>query len=143
MNNRSGYAEGHAPSVAEVIRNIKDELKEFVQTRTQMLKAEMREKISSWRSGALLAAIGLLFLGTAYLFLSLALVGLIVVAFWGSPYAWFLGFLIVGVFWALLGGILAFLAVREFRSQGIAPKKTMGVLKEDKVWFQSELGNQV
>ena len=141
MNNRTGYAEG--PTLAEVVRDIKDELKEFIQTRTQMLKAEMQEKISNWKTGAILAAIGLVFLGTAYLFLSLALVGLVVVAFWGSPYAWFLGFLIVGVFWGLMGGILALLAVHQFRAQGIAPKKTIEVLKQDKVWLQSEVGNQV
>jgi uncharacterized membrane protein YqjE len=115
MNNRTGFAEG--PTLAEVVGDIKDELKEFIQTRSQMLKAEMKEKISNWKTGALLAAIGLVFLSTAYLFLSLALVGLVVVAFWGSPYAWFLGFLIVGIFWGLMGGILAFLAVQQFREK--------------------------
>jgi uncharacterized membrane protein YqjE len=141
MNNRTGYAEG--PTLAEVVGDIKDELKEFIQTRSQMLKAEMKEKISNWKTGAVLAAIGLVFLSTAYLFLSLALVGLVVVAFWGSPYAWFLGFLIVGIFWGLMGGILAFLAVQQFRAQGVAPKKTIEVLKEDKIWLQNEIGNQV
>ena len=122
---------------------IKDELKEFFQTRTQMLRTELREKISTWRTGALLAAVGLVFLSTAYLLLTLALVGLIAEAFWGSPYAWFLAFLIVGLFWGLWGGIVAYLAVREFRAQGLAPKKTIEVLKEDKVWIQTEVGGQV
>ena len=141
MNNRTGYAEG--PSLGEVVRDIKEELKDFVQTRAQMLKAEMQEKVSSWKAGALLAAVALVLLGTAYLFLSLALVGLVVVAFWGSPYAWFLGFLIVGLFWGLMGGILAFLAMQKFRQQGVAPQKTIDVLKQDKLWLQSEVGNQV
>jgi uncharacterized membrane protein len=67
----------------------------------------------------------------------------VAVAFWGSPYAWFLGFLIVGVVWALIGGIAAFIAVREFRSQGLAPKKTIEVLKEDKIWLQSEAESRI
>ena len=51
--------------------------------------------------------------------------------------------LIVGVFWAIMGGMLAFFAAREFRAQGIAPKKTIEVLREDKIWLQSEAGNRV
>jgi uncharacterized membrane protein YqjE len=140
--NRNSYAESQGPTLAGVVAEIKDETKEFVQTRVQMFKAELREKVATWKSGALLAGVGVLLLGTAYLLLTLALVGLVAVAFWGSPYAWFLAFLIVGAFWGIIGGILAFLAVREFRRQGIAPKKTLEVLREDKMWLQSEAGSQ-
>ena len=142
MNCRNSHAGGQGPTLAEVVRDVKDELKEFVQTRAQMLKAEMQEKISTWKTATLLAVFAVIFLGTAYLFLSLALVGLVVVAFWGGPYAWFLGFLIVGVFWGIVGGLLALLAIHQFRVQE-APKKTMRVLKEDKVWLQNEAGNQI
>ena len=141
--NRNNYAESEGPTLAGVVAEIKDETKEFVQTRVQMFKTELREKVATWKSGALLAAVGVLFLGTAYLLLTLALVGLVAVAFWGSPYAWFLAFLIVGVFWAIMGGMLAFFAAREFRAQGIAPKKTIEVLREDKIWLQSEAGKRV
>jgi uncharacterized membrane protein YqjE len=140
--NRNSYAESQGPTLAGVVAEIKDETKEFVQTRVQMFKAELREKVATWKSGALLAGVGALLLGTAYLLLTLALVGLVAVAFWGSPYAWFLAFLIVGALWGIIGGILAFLAVREFRRQGIAPKKTLEVLREDKMWLQSEAGSQ-
>ena len=141
--NRNTYAETQGPTLAEVIAEIKDETKDFVQTRVQMFKAELHDKISAWKAGALLAAVGLIFLGTAYLLITLALVGLLAVAFWGSPYAWFLSFLIVGVVWALIGGIAGFIAVREFQAQGLAPKKTIEVLKEDKIWLQHEAGSQV
>ena len=140
--NRNSYAESQGPTLAGVVAEIKDETKEFVQTRVQMFQAELREKVATWKSGALLAGVGVLLLGTAYLLLTLALVGLVAVAFWGSPYAWFLAFLIVGALWGIIGGILAFLAVREFRRQGIAPKKTLEVLREDKMWLQSEAGSQ-
>jgi uncharacterized membrane protein YqjE len=140
--NRSTY-ETHGPTLAEVISEIKDEIKDFVQTRTEMLKAEFRNKISAWKSGVVAAAVGLLFLATAYLLITLAVVGLLAVAFWGSPYAWFLSFLIVGVVWALIGGIAAFMAVREFRAEGLAPRKTIEVLREDKVWLQNEARSQV
>ena len=140
--NRNSY-ETVGPTLAEVVAEIKDEIKEFVQTRVQMFKTELHDKITAWKAGALLAAVGLVFLGTAYLLITLAVVGLVAVAFQGSPYAWFLSFLIVGVVWALIGGIAGFIAVREFKAQGVAPKRTIEVLKEDKIWLQNEAESRV
>jgi uncharacterized membrane protein YqjE len=128
-------------SLGEVIAEIKDELKDFMQTRVQMLVNEMREKIQNSKKAAILVVAGLVLLATAYLLLNLALVGLIAVAFWGSPYAWFLSFLIVGVVWLILGGMLALMAVKQFK--GLAPEKTINVLKEDKIWLQQEARSQV
>jgi uncharacterized membrane protein YqjE len=128
-------------SLGEVIAEIKDELKDFMQTRVQMLVNEMREKIQNSKKAAILVVAGLVLLATAYLLLNLALVGLIAVAFWGSPYAWFLSFLIVGVVWLIIGGMLALMAAKQFK--GLAPEKTINVLKEDKVWLQQEARSQV
>jgi uncharacterized membrane protein YqjE len=127
-------------TLGEVLAGVKDELKDFMQTRLQMFVNEMREKIQNFKRAAVSGAAGLLLLITAYLFLNLALVGLVAVAFWGSPYAWFLAFLIVGGFWLIMGGMLALMAVKQF--QGLTPSKTIEVLKADKVWLQQEVRNQ-
>lgn len=138
--NETRYAEPNGRTLADVVSEIKDELKEFIQTRVQMFSAEMKEKLSRSKSVALYGGLAALLLGTAYLLLTLALVGLVAVAFWGSPYAWFLAFLIVGVGWAILGGTLALVAKRTFR--GFTPQRTIQVLKQDKVWLQREASNQ-
>lgn len=127
--------------LGDVVAEIRDELKDFFQTRVQMFANEMREKVQHSKKAAIFGAVGAVLLATAYLFLNLALVGLIGVAFWGSPYAWFLAFLIVGFFWLIVGGLLALLAARQF--QGLAPNKTIEVLKEDKIWLQQEARSQV
>jgi uncharacterized membrane protein YqjE len=137
----SKYAtERNGRTVGEVIVELKDEIKDFVQTRVQMFVSEMREKLRDSKSASIYAAVGVILLGTAYLLLNLALVGLLAVAFWGSPYAWFWAFLIVGSCWLILGGFVGALALRKF--QGLAPKKTIEVLKEDKIWLQQEARNQ-
>ena len=127
-------------TLGEVVAEVKEEIKDFMQTRLQMFVNEMREKMQNSKKAAIWGAAGVVLLGTAYLLLNLALVGLVAVAFWGSPYAWFLAFLIVGGFWLIGGGMLAMLAVRQF--QGVTPTKTIEVLKEDKVWLQQEARNQ-
>jgi hypothetical protein len=65
-------------------------------------------------------------------------VALVVSAFSGNPYAWFFGFVIVGVVWVIVGGITAFFAYNEFRSKARFPKRTVEVLKADKDWLGSE-----
>jgi hypothetical protein len=130
-------------TLAGVVAEIKDELKEFLSTRIQMLKSELRDKISSLKVAAPLGITALVLLGTAYLLFTLMLVALIAVAFEGSPYQWFLSFLIVGVLWSIVGGMCALFAWREFKQQGLAPKKTIKVLKEDQVWLQTEARTQL
>jgi uncharacterized membrane protein YqjE len=139
----SRYSENHVRSLAAIIAEIKDEVKEFVQTRVEMFKSELRETLNAWKTAVPLAAIAVLLLATAYLLLTLAVVGLVAVAFWDNPYRWFLAFLTVAVLWSIGGGILGWLAVREFQSKGWFPRKTVEVLKADKIWIQSEAGDPV
>jgi uncharacterized membrane protein YqjE len=137
----SRYSEPNARSIAEVLAEIKDELKAFFETRLQLFTSEMREKIANSKSGAVYAVIALMLGWTGFLMLTLALVALVTVAFWGSPYAWFFGFLIVGFLWTSFAAMLGFAAIRQFKD--LAPKETIKVLKQDKVWLKNEVRSQV
>jgi len=139
--NETRYGERNGRTLADVLSEIKDELKEFLQTRVQMLVSELGESLKNSKSAAILGGAALFVLATAWLLLNLALVGLVAVAFWGSAYAWFFGFLIVGLFWAIVGGMLGLAAQRPLR--GLAPRKTIQVLKEDKIWLQQEARSHV
>jgi len=133
--------QGNSRTLAEVLAETRDEIKDFIQTRIQLLVSELKEKAANSKKAAMLGGIAAVLGMTAFLLLTLAAVGLIAVAFWGSPYAFFFGFLIMGVFYAVIGGMLAIGAIRQMR--GIAPNKTIEVLKEDKIWLQSEVRSQV
>lgn len=135
------YVETNGRTLAEVIGEIKEEVKEFLQTRVSMFIAEMRESLNNSKSGAIYAGIALLLGWVGFLMLSVALAALVAVAFWGSPYAWFFGFLIIGLLWTIMAAMLAIAAIRQFRE--IAPKRTIQVLKEDKIWLQHEARNQI
>ena len=50
--------------------------------------------------------------------------------------------LIVGVSWLIGGAMMAFLARNKFRQHGLFPKKTVQVLKADKVWLEQEARTQ-
>jgi uncharacterized membrane protein YbhN (UPF0104 family) len=129
--------------MAEIMAEMKRELKEFVLTRFEMFKTEIREKIKTLKIAAPLAALGALLLGTAYLLFTMALVGLVAVFVRNSPYQWFLAFAIVAVLWTLLGAVALYFAKREFELKSLAPTRTIEILKGDKQWIQAEAKNQI
>lgn len=133
----------HERSLGEVLSEIRSEVIEFIETRLQMLRTEMQEAAKTIKRAAPSMVAGLVLLGTAYIFLTLALVALVAVAFWNNPYHWFFAFVIVGVVWAIAGSLAMFMAVRALKLHGLAPRKTLEVLKADKVWLQYEVGSRL
>lgn len=125
-------------SLAEILAEAKNELKEFVETRVELFRREIQERIAQLKIVAPLAVVGVLFLSTAFLLLSLALVALFAAVFTGNEYRWFFGFLIVGFLWSVIGGGAALLAKKRLSKRSIVPEKTIEVLAADKAWLQSE-----
>lgn len=125
-------------TLAGVVTELKDELKDFVQTRVAMLQAEMRDKLSAWKTAAPMILIGLLLLGTSWLLITGAIVAAIYVAFAGNPFAAAIALIIMGVVYALAGGAAVAFAWREVRQSGLAPRRTIRVLKDDQLWIRNQ-----
>ena len=142
MNSRAEM-NPHERSLAAILGEMKQELKEFVETRVAMVKSEFHDKLAHWKVAAPLAGAGVLFLSTAYLLITLALVALAAVFIGETPYRWFFALLAVGALWAVLGGVFLYIAKREFKLSRLMPQKTVEVLKGDKLWLQQEARNQI
>jgi uncharacterized membrane protein YqjE len=126
-------------SVAALFAEMKQELQDFVQTRVTMFKVELQEKVRVMKAAAPLAVIGATLLLTAYLLFTLALVSLVFAFLPDNAYRWCIAFAAIGVLWLILGGIAGYMAKRELEVKGLLPKRTVEVLKEDKMWIQSEV----
>lgn len=130
-------------TLAEVMAEIKDEIKDFAQTRIRLFKAESQQKLAILKVAAILAAVAVVMLATAYLLLTVGLAALIAALLTDNPYRWVFGFFGVALLWAVVGGIAAYFAKREFALKGIVPTRTIEVLKGDKIWIQHEAKNQL
>lgn len=124
-------------SLATVIADLKEEFKEFVNTRARIIKAEIHETVGAAKRASIFSGLALFFVFIGSLLLTLALVAALHVAFLGNPYAWCFALIIVGCLWFILGGVAAFLAYNTIR--GRFPKRTVEVLKADGIWIQSEM----
>lgn len=128
----------HEKSLGIVLTEAKEELKEFLETRLQLLRSEISEKIQTWKySVPLLLVAGALLLA-GWMVLTFAFVTLLHAWFLPNLYSWFWAGLIVAVVYLIAGGAVGWFAYSELRTAGLAPKRTLEVLKQDQVWLQNE-----
>ncbi len=120
-------------SLTEIINQLRVELKDFVQTRLEMLKAELNDKIKTWKMAAPLLAVAL-FLG----FLGFCLLTAALCAAIAWAIGWGYSLLAVGLAYCAIAGVCGFMGYREFTAEGMMPKRTLKVLKQDQTWLQSE-----
>jgi hypothetical protein len=84
-------------SIGAVLAETKEELKNFVQTRLAILKAELADKIKSWKAVIPLAITAALVLLTAFFAVTFTLVALLAGLLQPRPLAWFFGGAIVSL----------------------------------------------
>lgn len=125
-------------SLATILAETKDEIKQFVTTRVNILKAEMDEKVRTMKSVIPIALIAAALLLAAWITLTFALIALLHGLFLPSVYAWMWAALIVGGAYLVLGVTAGWFAYSEIKSTGLAPNRTLNVLKQDQIWIQNE-----
>ena len=124
-------------SMREMVQEIKDQLRDFSSTRVEMLKAELREKVQHIKSAAPMLVAAIVFAIGAFLTLTFGLVALLAVLI-QNPYSWAIGAGIVFVVYALAAALLGWLGYKEIQTEGLAPQRTIRVLKQDQAWLKSE-----
>ena len=124
-------------SIASVLAETKEELKEFLSTRLEMLRAELREKTSTWKQAVIMLAIAAVLLVAAWMTLTFALIAFLHAIFIASVYSWLFAGLIVGAVYLLAGGLVGWFGYSELKATGMKPTRTLEVLKQDQVWIQN------
>ena len=132
------HRNGNNRSLGSIILEMKEELRDFINTRVDVVKAELQETSAAARVALPLGAIALVFSCAGFLLLTSAAVVLVAFAFAGHALAWFYATLIVGLVWIALAAACLFFAYNEFRSHSRFPQRTIEVLKADKAWLQTE-----
>jgi uncharacterized membrane protein YqjE len=125
-------------SIATILSETKEELKQFVATRVSMLKAEMDEKISRLKAVIPLAVVAALFMVSAWGVFTFALIALLHAFFVPSAYSWLWASLIVMAVFLVVGAVAGWFAYSEIKATKLAPTRTLKVLQQDQVWIQNE-----
>ena len=115
-------------SLGELVSNATRDLSTLLRSEVQLAKLELkREAVSAGKGAGMLGGAGVCGL-FALIFLSIAL------AYAFSTFVPLgVGFLLVGVLYLLIAGVLALLAKKNFGRVG-APQKTLETVKDDLAW---------
>ena len=133
---------GNHKPVQEVITDLKEELKEFLNTRFAMLRAEMTEKANNIRMVAPVLLIGVGLLLTAWVTFT-GLVIVLVAHLVPGPWAYVISFAIVTFAYGAIGAASAMYAWGKLKHTDVKPERTIRVLEQDRVWLQAEAKTQV
>ncbi len=136
MSTQSTVANGR--TLAGLVNELKEELKDFIDTRLQMLRAEMKQKTAMLKMVVPMLLVAAVLGLIGFLLLTIALVAAIAVLI-----GWGWSFLVVGILYLLVAGGTAFMAVRELQAEGVTPTRTIKVLKQDQIWLQNEARSQL
>jgi uncharacterized membrane protein YqjE len=123
------------PPLGELVKQLAQDSATLVRQEITLAKAELRQNAKSVARdvamiavGAVLAAVGGLVL-VAFLVI---LLGSVLANYW-------LGALIVGALFVIVGGALVAANLKKLQKEEVAPTRTIETLKEDKQWVQSEI----
>lgn len=130
-------------SIGQVVSELKNDARDFISTRLQILTQEMNDKVKVWKIAIPMLVIAGVVAGMAFIVLTFAMVAFLAGIFQPNPYAWCYGALIVTAFYVIAAFGLFYLGKRELTQTGVAPTRTLRVLKQDQIWMQNEARSQV
>lgn len=126
------------PSLGELFKELAQESSMLMKQEVALAKAEMTENFQALAKDAVKLAIG-----GGILLVSLLVLTAFLVAGLGDMLGdeYWLGALIVGLVYAVIGGILLASGKKGVQHDDLKPDQTIATLKEDKRWAQTEVQN--
>ena len=121
-------------SVGELFADLTREMSTLVRQEVQLAKTEITQKATSFGKN-------LAFVIVAALFALLALQTLCAAAILGLSLvmdAWLAALVVTGVL-LLFAAVLAMIALRSFKKEGLAPTETMETIQEDVQWAKQQM----
>lgn len=125
-------------SLASSFAELKEDLKNFLLTRYELLRAELSEKVAAWKGPAVLFAIAGLMLLSSWFALVFSMIAVLHAWIAGTDFGWFWGGLIVTLFLLLAGVAIGAAGYAGVSSAGLKPTRTLRVLKQDQEWVQKQ-----
>ncbi len=130
-------------SIPNLLGRLGDDVMQLVNSQFALFKVEIKEEANTFARnaamigvGAMVAAIGFALLNVAIAF---GVSTLFARANFSQPASYALGFVVTGLFYLLVGGIVVLAMKNRLAKQELVPPMTAQELRKDKQWLKSEL----
>jgi uncharacterized membrane protein YqjE len=119
-----------------------DDVMKLLDTKLSLLKVEVTEDINAFVRNAILISVGgfIAAIGFALLNIALALgISAFMPADWQQASRYAVGFVITGVLYLIIGGIIVMMMKSRLARQEIVPNRSVEELRKDKEWLKKEI----
>jgi uncharacterized membrane protein YqjE len=129
-------------SLPALFGRLGDDVMRLVDTKLSLLKVEVKEDALFYaRSGAFMgiggvfAAVGLALLNVALAFA----ISLLLPSDWSQPARYAVGFVITGVLYLIIGGVIIIMMKNRIARRDPVPNRSVEELRKDKQWLKNEI----
>jgi uncharacterized membrane protein YqjE len=139
---RSNEQQTDIENLPALFSRLSDGVATLLDTKINLLKVEIKEDVNAYIRGAVMILIGGIIAAVGFAILNVAValfVGALMPETMNPALRYALGFVITGVVYLIVGGILIITAKNRMAKQGIVPERSVNELRKDKEWLKKEL----
>lgn len=130
-------------SLPSLVGRLGEDVMQLFDTKLSLLKVELKEEANAYARGAVAIALGGIIAAVGFALLNVAIAFGVSTLFaetsLSQPARYALGFVLTGVFYLLIGGIVVLATKSRLAKQGLVPNRTVEELRKDKQWLKNEL----
>ena len=130
-------------SLPSLVGRLGEDVMQLFDTKLSLLKVEIKEEANAYARGAVALALGGIVAAVGFALLNVAIAFGVSTLFaettLSQPARYALGFVLTGLFYLVIGGIVVLATKSRLSKQGIVPNRTVEELRKDKQWLKNEL----
>ena len=130
-------------SIPTLLSRLGDDVMQLINSQLALFKVELKEEASTYARGAAMIAVGGVVATIGFALLNVAIAFAVSTLFasanFSQPASYALGFVVTGIFYLLIGGIVVLVMKNRLAKQPVMPPATVEELRKDKQWLKSEL----
>jgi uncharacterized membrane protein YqjE len=130
-------------SLPNLLGRLGDDVMQLINSQLALFKVEIKEEASAYARSAAMIAVGGVVATVGFALLNVAIAFAVSTLFaqanFSQPASYALGFVVTGIFYLLVGGIVVLAMKNRLAKQELVPPMTAQELRKDKQWLKSEL----
>ena len=136
-------AKNETESLPSLVTRLGEDVMQLLDAKLNLLKVEIKEDVNTYTRGAVTMAIAGVIAAVGFALLNVA-VGFGVSTLFANadisqPAKYALGFVITGIFYLIVGGIIVMVVKNRLAKADLVPNRTVEELRKDKQWLKNEL----
>jgi uncharacterized membrane protein YqjE len=133
---------GELEALPALFGRLGDDVVTLLDTKLSLLKVEVKEDADAYIRGGVMIGIGGVIAAIGFALLNVAVafaVSTLLPADWSQPARYALGFVITGVVYLIIGGIIVIVMKNRLAARNPVPNRTVEELRKDKQWLKKEM----